>query len=146
RTARQSRGAQHLPGRLRHGSAERARRLLQLRASAQHNLRLTAGAGSAGSHAGLRHIALLPLRPWRHDGLRHHGARPAGMRLPAMGVSLGPLPTALLALPVGILVTIGFVLATDRLVYRHCRTRKVNSLTLVMVSLGVMFVMNGLVR
>jgi branched-chain amino acid transport system permease protein len=39
-----------------------------------------------------------------------------------------------------------FVLATDRLVYRYYRSRKVNSLTLVMVSLGVMFVMNGLVR
>jgi branched-chain amino acid transport system permease protein len=66
--------------------------------------------------------------------------------LQAIGISLGALPTALLALPVGILVTVLFVLATDRLVYRHYRTRKVNSLTLVMVSLGVMFVMNGLVR
>lgn len=66
--------------------------------------------------------------------------------LQAIGISLGPLPTALLALPVGILATVLFVLATDRLVYRHYRTRKVNSLTLVMVSLGVMFVMNGLVR
>lgn len=66
--------------------------------------------------------------------------------LQAMGIGLGPLPTALLGLPVGILATVLFVLATDRLVYRHYRTRKVNSLTLVMVSLGVMFVMNGLVR
>lgn len=66
--------------------------------------------------------------------------------LQAMGIGLGPLPTALLGLPVGILATVLFVLATDRMVYRHYRTRKVNSLTLVMVSLGVMFVMNGLVR
>jgi branched-chain amino acid transport system permease protein len=66
--------------------------------------------------------------------------------LQTMGISFGPLPTALLGLPVGILATVLFVLATDRLVYRHYRTRKVNSLTLVMVSLGVMFVMNGLVR
>ncbi len=66
--------------------------------------------------------------------------------LQAAGIGLGPLPTALLALPVGILATVLFVLATDRLVYRYYRTRKVNSLTLVMVSLGVMFVMNGLVR
>lgn len=66
--------------------------------------------------------------------------------LQAAGIGLGPLPTALLALPVGILATVLFVLATDRLVYRYYRSRKVNSLTLVMVSLGVMFVMNGLVR
>jgi branched-chain amino acid transport system permease protein len=66
--------------------------------------------------------------------------------LQAVGISLGPLPTALLALPIGILATVLFVLVTDRLVYRYYRTRKVNSLTLVMVSLGVMFVMNGLVR
>ena len=66
--------------------------------------------------------------------------------LQAVGIGLGPLPTALLALPVGILATVLFVLATDRLVYRYYRTRKVDSLTLVMVSLGVMFVMNGLVR
>ena len=66
--------------------------------------------------------------------------------LQAVGISLGPLPTALLALPVGILATVLFVLATDRLVYRYYRSRRVNSLTLVMVSLGVMFVMNGLVR
>jgi branched-chain amino acid transport system permease protein len=66
--------------------------------------------------------------------------------LQAVGIGLGPLPTALLALPVGILATVLFVLATDRLVYRYYRSRKVNSLTLVMVSLGVMFVMNGLVR
>jgi branched-chain amino acid transport system permease protein len=66
--------------------------------------------------------------------------------LQAAGIGLGPLPTALLALPVGILATVLFVLATDRLVYRYYRSRRVNSLTLVMVSLGVMFVMNGLVR
>lgn len=66
--------------------------------------------------------------------------------LQSLGVSFGPLPTALLALPVGILATAAFVLGTDRLVYRHYRRVKVSSIILVMVSLGVMFVMNGLVR
>jgi branched-chain amino acid transport system permease protein len=42
--------------------------------------------------------------------------------------------------------TVLFVLATDRLVYRPYRVRRIHSLTLVMASLGVMFVMNGLVR
>lgn len=66
--------------------------------------------------------------------------------LQAMGIGIAPLPTALLALPVGIAATTVVALATDRLVYRHYRRRKVSSVTLVMASLGVMFVMGGLVR
>jgi branched-chain amino acid transport system permease protein len=41
--------------------------------------------------------------------------------LQSMGVSLGPLPTALLALPIGILATGLLVLGTDRVVYRFYR-------------------------
>jgi branched-chain amino acid transport system permease protein len=66
--------------------------------------------------------------------------------LQAAGVSIAPLPTAVLALPAGIIATALVVLATDRLVYRPYRTRKTPSITLVMTSLGVMFVMGGLVR
>ncbi|MGA0539024.1 branched-chain amino acid ABC transporter permease [Neotabrizicola sp. VNH66] len=64
----------------------------------------------------------------------------------SMGVSAGVLPTALLALPLGILATIGFVLGTDRVVYRFYRRAKAKPIILVIVSVGVMFVMNGLVR
>ncbi len=64
----------------------------------------------------------------------------------SMGISFGPLPTALLALPLGIAVTAGFVLGTDRLVYRFYRKQKVAPTILVIVSLGVMFIMNGLTR
>ncbi|QCO54827.1 branched-chain amino acid ABC transporter permease [Pseudorhodobacter turbinis] len=66
--------------------------------------------------------------------------------LQAMGVSFGPLPTALLALPFGILVTVGLLLATDFSVYRFYRKQKVAPTILVIVSLGVMFVMNGITR
>lgn len=66
--------------------------------------------------------------------------------LQAMGVSLGPLPTALLALPIGIAITAGLVLLTDRLVYRHYRRVRADPIVLVMASTGVMFVMNGLTR
>ncbi len=66
--------------------------------------------------------------------------------LQSMGISFGPLPTALLALPVGIAVTALFLLGTDRVVYRFYRARRVAPAILVIVSLGVMFVMNGLVR
>jgi len=64
----------------------------------------------------------------------------------AAGVSFGPLPTALLALPFAIGVTALFVLGTDRAVYRFYRAKKANPSTLVIVSLGVMFVMNGITR
>jgi branched-chain amino acid transport system permease protein len=66
--------------------------------------------------------------------------------LQAAGVSFGPLPTALLALPVGIAITALLLLGTDRLVYRFYRTKKAVPVTFVIASLGVMFVMNGLVR
>jgi len=64
----------------------------------------------------------------------------------SMGISAGPLPTALLALPIGIAVTAAFALGTDRVIYRFYRKQKAAPVILVMVSLGVMFVMNGIVR
>ncbi|NNL34878.1 MAG: branched-chain amino acid ABC transporter permease [Silicimonas sp.] len=66
--------------------------------------------------------------------------------LQGWGVSLGPLPTALLALPVGIAATALLLLGTDRLVYRFYRQQKAAPVILVIVSMGVMFVMNGIVR
>ncbi|MDF1856603.1 branched-chain amino acid ABC transporter permease [Pseudooceanicola sp.] len=66
--------------------------------------------------------------------------------LQSMGVSLGPLPTALLALPLGIAATALLVLATDRMVYRFYRRVRAKPVILVIVSIGVMFVMNGVVR
>jgi branched-chain amino acid transport system permease protein len=62
------------------------------------------------------------------------------------GIGLGPLPTALLALPFGIAATAAFALATDRVVYRFYRRQKASPTMVVIVSLGVMFVMNGVVR
>jgi branched-chain amino acid transport system permease protein len=62
------------------------------------------------------------------------------------GISIAPLPTALLALPIAIAVTAGLVLATDRAVYRFYRVKKAKPAILVIVSLGVMFIMNALVR
>ncbi|MCF1709880.1 branched-chain amino acid ABC transporter permease [Tabrizicola sp. J26] len=62
------------------------------------------------------------------------------------GISFGVLPTALLALPFAIAATAGVVLLTDRVVYRFYRRQKAAPSILVIVSLGVMFVMNGIVR
>ncbi len=64
----------------------------------------------------------------------------------SMGISFGALPTALLALPFGIVATALFVLGTDRLVYRFYRKQRAASTILVIVSLGVMLIMNGIVR
>jgi len=62
------------------------------------------------------------------------------------GISIAPLPTALLALPFGIVVTAIVMLLTDRAVYRFYRKVKAAPIIFVMASLGVMFIMNGLVR
>ncbi|MFY0679957.1 MAG: branched-chain amino acid ABC transporter permease [Thalassovita sp.] len=64
----------------------------------------------------------------------------------SMGISLGPLPTALLALPFGIAICSALVIGTDRVVYRFYRQQKAKPVILVIVSMGVMFIMNGLVR
>lgn len=66
--------------------------------------------------------------------------------LQAIGASIYPLPTALLALPIGIAATAVLVLATDRVVYRYYRQKKSDPIILVMASVGVMFIMNGLTR
>lgn len=64
----------------------------------------------------------------------------------SMGLSLGFLPTALLALPFGIAVTAALVLFTDKTVYQFYRRQKAKPVILVIVSMGVMFVLNGVVR
>ena len=66
--------------------------------------------------------------------------------LQGAGVTLGPLPTALLALPIGILATAVLLLGTDRLIYAFYRAQRARPVVLVIVSVGVMFIMNGLVR
>lgn len=66
--------------------------------------------------------------------------------LQSWGISGGVLPTALIALPFGIAVTCAFTLATDRVIYQFYRRQKAASIIMVIVSTGVMFVMNGLTR
>ena len=66
--------------------------------------------------------------------------------LQGFGITAGPMPTALIALPFGIAVTALLLLGTDRAVYRFYRRQKAAPVILVIVSLGVTFVMNGIVR
>ena len=62
-----------------------------------------------------------------------------------LGLPFG-LPTALLALPIGIAGCALLVLGTDKAVYQFYRVQKAKPVILVIVSIGVMFVLNGLVR
>ncbi len=66
--------------------------------------------------------------------------------LQSVGIGLGPLPTALLALPVAILFAVAMALLTDRAVYRFYRKKRSAPAIYVIASIGVMFVLNGLVR
>ena len=66
--------------------------------------------------------------------------------LQAIGVSIRPLPTALLAIPVGIVATVILTLTIDKFVYRYHRRRKANPVIFLIVSIGVMFFLGGLIR
>ena len=66
--------------------------------------------------------------------------------LQSLGVTAGPLPTALIALPLGIAATAALVVSTDKMVYRFYRQTKAKPVIFVIASIGVMFVMNGIVR
>jgi branched-chain amino acid transport system permease protein len=66
--------------------------------------------------------------------------------LQSLGVSLGPLPTALLALPIGIAAAAVLTLLPDRWVYRFYRKQRSDPVIFVIASVGVMFVYNALSR
>ncbi len=66
--------------------------------------------------------------------------------LQALGLSIFPLPVALLALPIAIGLTALLLIGTDRVVYRFYRRKKSDPIIMVMASVGVMFIMNGLTR
>jgi len=52
----------------------------------------------------------------------------------------------LLALPVGILLTIGLALVTDKVVFAYYRRQRSETVTYLIVSVGVMFFTGGLIR
>tara|TARA_B100001250_G_scaffold411045_1_gene438771 strand:+ start:212 stop:1225 length:1014 start_codon:yes stop_codon:yes gene_type:complete len=62
------------------------------------------------------------------------------------GFSLGVLPTALIAIPFAIISTILLSLATNRLVFRYYRIQKSAPVVIAMASIGVMFVVNAIIR
>lgn len=64
----------------------------------------------------------------------------------SMGISSGVFPTALLALPFAILITALLAVAIDRSIFSFYRIHKSRPVTFVVASVGVMFMLNGLVR
>ena len=62
------------------------------------------------------------------------------------GWTISGIPTALLVIPIAIVFTSMYLLTMDRLIYRHYRKIKAKSITIVMSSIGVMFVTGGIVR
>jgi len=66
--------------------------------------------------------------------------------LQSLGVTMGFFPTALLALPFSIVITILLVLLIDNTVFSFYRKNKSRAVTYIVTSVGVMFMLNGLVR
>ena len=66
--------------------------------------------------------------------------------LQSLGITLGFLPTALLALPIGIIATVILSLFFDKTVFKYYRDIKSEPVILIVVSIGVMFILNAIVR
>jgi len=64
----------------------------------------------------------------------------------SLGISLGVLPTALLTIPFAIVMMILYMLTVDKFVFSYYRIKKSPSVMLAMVSIGVMFVTQAIVR
>jgi len=64
----------------------------------------------------------------------------------SLGISLGVLPTALLAIPFAIVFMILYMLTIDKFVFSYYRIKKSPPVMLAMVSIGVMFVTQAIVR
>ena len=64
----------------------------------------------------------------------------------SLGISLGFLPTALIAIPFAIIFMILYMLLIDKFVFSYYRFKKSPPVMLAMVSIGVMFVTQAIVR
>ena len=64
----------------------------------------------------------------------------------SLGISLGVLPTALIAIPFAIIFMILYMLIIDKFVFSYYRIKKSPPVMLAMVSIGVMFVTQAIVR
>jgi len=63
-----------------------------------------------------------------------------------LGISAGPLPTALIALVPGIMITAIFAILIDKSVFSFYRKRRAAPVVMVIASVGVMFMLSAIVR
>ena len=93
--------------------------------------------------------AVLRFANFAHGGLMSFGAMITILFtwfFQSSNIGLGILPTALLALPFGIIATIILSLISDKFVFKYYRQQKSVPVVLAMVSIGVMFVVNAIIR
>ena len=64
----------------------------------------------------------------------------------SLGINLGILPTALLTIPFAIIMMILYMLTIDKFVFSYYRIKKSPPVVLAMVSVGVMFVTQAIIR
>ena len=64
----------------------------------------------------------------------------------SQNIGLGILPTALLAIPLSIITTITLCIISDKFVFQYYRYQKSVPVVLAMVSIGLMFVINAIIR
>ena len=64
----------------------------------------------------------------------------------SIGINFGILPTALLTIPFAILIMILYMLTIDKFVFSYYRIKKSPPVQLAMVSVGVMFVTQAIIR
>ena len=64
----------------------------------------------------------------------------------SLGISFGVLPTALLTIPFAIFMMILYMLTIDKFVFSYYRVKKSPPVQLAMVSVGVMFVTQAIIR
>ena len=64
----------------------------------------------------------------------------------SLGINLGFLPTALLTIPFAIIMMILYMLTIDKFVFSYYRIKKSPPVVLAMVSVGVMFVTQAIIR
>jgi len=62
------------------------------------------------------------------------------------GINFGFMPTAILAMPIAIIACLVYILLIDKFVYEYYRSQNSKPITIVMASVGVMFITGGIVR
>ena len=64
----------------------------------------------------------------------------------SLGITLHPIPTAIIVLPIAIVLTISYCHIVDKLIFKFYRKQNSKSVINLIVSIGVMFFTGGLIR